>query len=69
VPFRFERPFNVGVVSTYDWDEPLDVVFEAAGQLAGIAFYVTGNAARIDPRLLAHKPDNCPLTGFLACVE
>jgi glycosyltransferase involved in cell wall biosynthesis len=59
------RKSNVTVVSTYELDEPLDVVFEAARQMPGVSFYITGDPRRADPQLLAQKPDNCHLTGFV----
>lgn len=64
--FRLDGQFNVAVISTFTKeDEPLDVVFEAAGRLPEVTFYVTGDSKRIAPRLLAKKPDNCHLTGYL----
>ena len=46
-------------------DEPHEVVFEAAGLLPKINFYVTGDSNRISSSLLAKKPNNCFLTGYL----
>lgn len=60
-----QEPFHVAVVSTYELDEPLDVVFEAARHMPDVRFYVTGDSRRITPELLALKPDNCHLTGFV----
>ena len=39
--------------------------FEAARQMPDVDFYVTGDSRRITPELLAAKPDNCHLTGFV----
>jgi glycosyltransferase involved in cell wall biosynthesis len=64
--FPFDGQFNVAVISTFEEDEPLDVVFEAAGRLPEVNFYVTGDSKRIAPRLIAKKPDNCRLTGYLS---
>jgi len=64
-PFSFDRKFNIVVPSTFHDDEPLDVVFEAAGRLTDVAFYITGNSVNIAPGLLIKKPANCYLTGFL----
>jgi glycosyltransferase involved in cell wall biosynthesis len=63
--FPFDHPNNVVVVSSFEWDEPLDVVFQAAAELPNVHFYVTGNNERAAPELLALKPDNCTLTGYL----
>ena len=64
--FFLEGQFNVAVISTFSADEPLDVVFEAAGCLPEVIFYVTGDSKRIAPHLLATKPGNCYLTGYLS---
>jgi hypothetical protein len=63
--FTFSGDFTIAVVNTFTADEPLETIFAAAEQLADVDFYVTGNAARIDPTLRAKKPSNCHLTGFL----
>jgi hypothetical protein len=65
VRFHLDGQFNVAVISSFATDEPLDIVFEAAGGLPEINFYVTGDSNRIAPRLLAKKPHNCSLTGYL----
>lgn len=64
-PFPFDGQFNAVVVSSFNWDEPLDVVFEAAAQLPEVSFYVTGECTRGAPSLLAKRPDNCRLTGYV----
>lgn len=58
--------FSVAVVSTYQLDEPLDVVFEVASQLPAIDFYVTGNHGDVKDQMLQKKPTNCFLTGYLS---
>ncbi len=57
--------FSVAVISTFELDEPLDVVFDAARQMPDVSFYVTGDPRRATPELLAQKPANCHLTGFV----
>jgi glycosyltransferase involved in cell wall biosynthesis len=65
-PFPYHRDsFNVAVVSSFLPDEPVEIVFEAARQLTGVSLYFTGDSSRLDSRLLAEKPDNCFLTGYL----
>jgi len=63
--FPFGEGFNVAVVSSFEWDEPLDVVFEAAARLPAVNFYVTGDARRGAPGLLSQRPANCILTGYI----
>lgn len=64
-PFALTKEFNIAVISTFNEDEPLDVVFASAGLLPDVAFYITGDSKRIPSSLLAKKPANCKLTGFL----
>jgi glycosyltransferase involved in cell wall biosynthesis len=58
--------FNVAVICSFDADEPLEILFEAAGHLKEACFYLTGDAQRIDRRLLMKKPENILLTGYLS---
>lgn len=64
--FVFNGKFNAAVVSSFDLDEPLDVVFEAAAELPSVTFYVTGDSSHCDANLLKKKPDNCQLTGYIS---
>jgi glycosyltransferase involved in cell wall biosynthesis len=57
--------FNVVFVSTFAPDEPLEAVVEAARQLPGVFFYVTGNPGRKPKNFFEHWPDNITCTGFL----
>lgn len=63
--FPLNGQYNVAVINTGKEDEPLDVVFGAAGAVPEATFYVTGDTERIPPALLAQKPDNCHLTSYL----
>ena len=65
--YRLEQKaiFNVAVVSSFSYDEPLHAVFDAATNLPDVYFYVTGSKKNIDNKLLIKKPDNVILTGFL----
>jgi glycosyltransferase involved in cell wall biosynthesis len=63
--FSFDGQFNAVVVSSFDSDEPLDVVFEAAAELPAVTFYVTGDHRNATSTLLRKKPDNCRLTGYI----
>jgi hypothetical protein len=57
--------FNVAVISSFAYDEPLQIVFDAALQLTDVYFYVTGDKKNADKKLLTKKPDNVIITGFL----
>jgi glycosyltransferase involved in cell wall biosynthesis len=64
--YPLDGGFSVAVVSTYEADEPLEVVFQAAERLPDVDFYVTGDDRKADTALVAQKPDNCHLTGYLS---
>lgn len=65
LPAAASRPPYVVVVCTFAPDEPLGEIFAAARALPGVQFRVTGNSRRCTPALLASKPANVELTGFL----
>jgi glycosyltransferase involved in cell wall biosynthesis len=65
LPADASSPPYVVVVCTFAPDEPLGEIFAAAGALPEVQFKVTGNARRCAPALLASKPANVELTGFL----
>jgi glycosyltransferase involved in cell wall biosynthesis len=65
-PYSLSEKFNVAVICSFDADEPLDILFEAAGQLNEVFFYLTGDSQQIGRRLLMKKPENICLTGYLS---
>ena len=62
--FPRSNAMSIAVVCSFDFDEPVDAIFDAAAQLPDVSFYVTGNAAKLtaNRRNLA---SNVRLTGFL----
>jgi glycosyltransferase involved in cell wall biosynthesis len=60
-----EGAARIAVICTFAYDEPVATVFAAARLLSHVTFYVTGNPQRAVAGLLAQKPDNVILTGFL----
>jgi len=60
-----EGEARVAVISTFADVEPIVEVFAAARLLPGVTFFVTGDQGRASARLLAQKPENVILTGFL----
>jgi len=66
-PFQFDQNdhFQVAVVSTGAEDEPLNVIFEAASHLPDVTFYISGDSGRIAQEVLAKRPSNCHLTGYI----
>jgi hypothetical protein len=57
--------FNVAVISSFAFDEPLKAVIDAASELPGVYFYITGDKKNADKKLLIKKSDNVIITGFL----
>jgi glycosyltransferase involved in cell wall biosynthesis len=64
----FDRPegFVVAVVCSFNPDEPVTEVFEAARLLPDVRFFMTGNPRRMPGHLRASLPPNLTLTGFLS---
>ncbi|HEY3671117.1 MAG TPA: glycosyltransferase family 4 protein [Acidimicrobiia bacterium] len=55
---------NVAFVGTFAFDEPLDVLLDAAASLPAVQFHVTGDTRVADPAVLAGAPPNVTFTGF-----
>jgi glycosyltransferase involved in cell wall biosynthesis len=64
-PFPTRPGFNIAFVSTFAKDEPLDAVLEAAKQLPGVNFYITGDTRKKPARFFTSVPGNVTFTGFL----
>jgi hypothetical protein len=60
-----EGEARVALISTFSDDEPIAEVFATAKLLPQVTFYVTGDSKRASAKLLAQKPENVTLTGFL----
>jgi glycosyltransferase involved in cell wall biosynthesis len=61
--------FNVTVVNTFSADEPLEQVLDAAHEMDGVHFYITGRLSRGDPGLLSRAPANVTFTDFLSTEQ
>jgi hypothetical protein len=68
-PFPFDERFSVAFIGGPVGDEPLDLVFAAARCLPDVCFYVTSGSKSIPANLLAVKPENCRLTGYLPYAQ
>jgi glycosyltransferase involved in cell wall biosynthesis len=72
VPVRYpedQRPFEktgftVAVICSFDYDEPVEIIWQAAAAMPEVRFLVTGDPGRVEVRGLT-APDNLVLTGFL----
>lgn len=58
--------FTVVCVTSYDRDEPIEAIVEAARRLPGIPFVMTGDPSRAAKVLPRDLPPNLALTGFLS---
>jgi glycosyltransferase involved in cell wall biosynthesis len=65
-PYPMNGDFNITVVNTFSFDEPLDAVLDAAREMKGVRFYITGKVSRADPSLLNRVPANVRFTDFLS---
>jgi glycosyltransferase involved in cell wall biosynthesis len=64
----FARPDGpvVAAVCSFNYDEPIAEIFEAARAVPEARFFMTGNAKHLSPELKARVPENVTLTGFLS---
>lgn len=60
-----EGETRVAVIGSLDSDEPVAEVFTAARHLPHVTFYVTGDSKKVEAKVLAQKPRNVIMTGFL----
>lgn len=58
--------FLVAAVCSFNYDEPIAAIWGAAERLPDVVFFVTGNARHLDDELVAKRPPNVHLTGFLS---
>jgi len=63
-PLELRRPAIVAVCS-YAFDEPIEAILAAAARCPEIAFYLTGDAAKLRRRARTAPPANAVATGFL----
>jgi glycosyltransferase involved in cell wall biosynthesis len=64
----FPRPdnFTVALVCSFDADEPVAAMLDAAAQLPHMRFFMTGSPRHFPPALRERVPSNLSLTGFLS---
>jgi glycosyltransferase involved in cell wall biosynthesis len=70
-PLPFARPdaFSVAVVCSFNYDEPLPAIIDAARTLPEEHFFVTGDPRFLPREMADTMPDNMTLTGFLSTAE
>jgi glycosyltransferase involved in cell wall biosynthesis len=67
-PEPFPRPssFTVAVVCSFNYDEPVEAILDAARLVPDVTFFVTGNPRHLSPEVVTNLPENVTLTGFLS---
>ncbi len=68
-PFSLNGKFTIAAVCSFNYDEPVGEIFEAAKNLPEVEFYVTGDLRDLDAELAKKAPGNIKLTGFLPDAE
>ena len=70
-PGAFPRAttFTVAMVCSFNDDEPVAAMFQAAARLPDVTFYVTGNPRHLKRETVAAAPANLHLTGFLSTAD
>ncbi|MCA9744103.1 MAG: hypothetical protein H6695_12200 [Deferribacteres bacterium] len=58
--------FSVAAVCSFNYDEPIEAIMDAARQVPDVQFYMTGNAKHLAPELKNNLPENVKLTGFIS---
>ena len=57
--------FNIAVISSFAYDEPIQAVLDAASQLPDMQFYITGDKTRLERKFVNQKLQNVTMTGLL----
>ena len=65
-PLARKTDFLVAVVCSFNYDEPIADILNAARQLPAVQFMMTGNPKPLSAELKANWPANVTLTGFLS---
>jgi glycosyltransferase involved in cell wall biosynthesis len=64
-PFDVGPGFNIAFINTFSFDEPVEVVVDAARSLPDVHFYITGEKSIKPPDFYSDIPANITFTGFL----
>ena len=67
--YHFMEGFNIVVVCSFDEDEPIYKVIEAARCLPDVNFYITGSLKAAPKQIKENRPTNTILTDFLPVDE
>ncbi len=65
-PFVRPAGFAAAVICSFNYDEPLPAILDAARLTPDVRYYVTGNPRHLPSHLARDLPSNVTLTGFLS---
>ena len=65
-PFARPPEFTVAAVCSFNYDEPIEAILEAAAALPDVRFFLTGNPRHLRGELIDRCAPNVALTGFLS---
>jgi glycosyltransferase involved in cell wall biosynthesis len=62
---RDKENFEITLISSFEYDEPIELVLGAAEQMPEISFFILGDTRLVTRNLLAKAPRNVTFTGYL----
>ena len=65
-PMKEVSKKSIAVVASFDYDEPIHLIWKAAKQLTDVQFFVTGNYNKAKKKLPKTLPTNIKLLGFIS---
>jgi glycosyltransferase involved in cell wall biosynthesis len=65
-PFLKPDGVVIAAVCSFNYDEPIAAILDAARAVPDVRFFMTGNPKHLSPELKARIPANVTLTGFLS---
>lgn len=65
-PYRLPAGTHIAVPCSFNADEPVDLIFQAALRIPEAHFHLTGDAGRLPAEQQARKPGNVHFTGYLS---
>ena len=64
-PMKLKDGFNVAVINTFSYDEPIEEILLAAQRLPDVNFYITGNTIYAKKDILKNTLSNVTFTGYM----
>jgi glycosyltransferase involved in cell wall biosynthesis len=62
---KLKKSFNITVVNSFSFTEPVELILEAAKRLTDINFFITGDLKSASSKVLNSRPENVIFTDFL----